>query len=63
MEWNFYELVTTFEFSHLQISLFTTSKYCLHPGKFMDGFDILQILGKIFLKICQVSYKLSFSFL
>jgi len=26
MEWNFYELVTTFEFSHFQISLFTTSK-------------------------------------
>jgi hypothetical protein len=56
-------LATSFELSYFKIYLFTTSKYCNYPGKFMEVFDILQILGNKFLKICQVSYTLSFSFL
>ena len=63
MGWKFYELLTTFEFSYFQMSLFTTSKYFIYPGKFMGVFDILQHLGNIYLNICQVCTRLSFSFL
>jgi len=62
MERKFNELVTPFEFSFFQISLFTTSKYFLYPGKFMEVFDTLQRLRNKFSKICQFCTTLSFSF-
>jgi len=48
MDWKFRELATPFEFSYFQILLFTTSKYCLNPGKFMEVFYILQHLRNNF---------------
>jgi len=62
MKRKFNALVTPFEFSYFQISLFTTSKYFLYPGKLMEVSDILQRLGNKFAKTCQVCTSLSSSF-
>jgi len=62
MERKFIELVTTFEFSYFQIPLFTTSKYSLYPGKFMEFFDILQRLRNNFWKLVSSVARSHFPF-
>jgi hypothetical protein len=49
---NFYELLKTFESSYFKSRCSHHPNYVLYLGKFMDVFDILQLFGKTFLKIC-----------
>jgi hypothetical protein len=50
IERSVYELLTTFESSYFKSRFSQHRNYVFYPGKFMDVFDILQMLGNKFCK-------------
>jgi len=58
MKRNFYELLMTHENSYVTFRCLHLPKNASYLGKFMDIFDILQLLGIKFLEMYQVSTAL-----